>query len=173
MKILLGLLIGWCVFSLAQEETNPVNPTGTNMSVDPAEDATIEGLDIDNNGVRDDLQRYINTTYPGSDNELLRRALTEIAKSSQQVLLSVQAGDEFDAITDIFTDLENRQCLYGLFGEVAFDYADGLLLETLDTKARIELDLQADEIFADEIYTPRRDPLSACNFDISGVNESP
>ncbi|MEM7734808.1 MAG: hypothetical protein AAF267_03380 [Deinococcota bacterium] len=137
------------------------------------EDATVEGLDIDKNGVRDDLQRYIDTTYPGSENVLLRQALTEIAKSSQQVLLSVQADDEFVVVSNILIDLDNRQCLYGLFGETAFEYADKLLFEILDTDARINLDIQADVIFGGEIYTPRRDALSACNFDVSGTNSSP
>ena len=172
MKILLGLLICCCVFSWAQEKANPVNRSGAGTSVDP-EDATVEGLDVDNNGVRDDLQRYIDTTYPGSENALLRQALTEVAKSSQQVLLSVQAGDEFEVVSNIIIDFENRQCLYGLFGEAGFDYADEMLFEILDTRARMNLDFEADAIFADEIYTPLRNPLDGCKFDILEANQSP
>jgi hypothetical protein len=136
------------------------------------EDSTVEGLDEDGNGVRDDLQSYIDTTYPGDENELLRRALTEIAKSSQQVLLSVQVGDESQVIAVIIVDLDNRSCLFDIFGEKAFDYAGSLTSEIVNTRARMELDFQADEIFGGQVWSLRRNRFDSCKFDVSELQES-
>jgi hypothetical protein len=58
---------------------------------DPGEagKATLEGIDSDNDGVRDDIQRYIVLTYPES--ERTRAALVQSAHSIQEAL--VKADD--------------------------------------------------------------------------------
>ena len=59
-----------------------------NLPPDPGEagKATLEGIDSDNDGVRDDVQRWIALTYPNS--EKVRLALTQRAKINQQYVLN-------------------------------------------------------------------------------------
>lgn len=48
--------------------------------------ATLEGIDSDGDGVRDDIQRYIALKYP--DEPLIRAALYQYARANQATLLS-------------------------------------------------------------------------------------
>ena len=65
----------------------PVNVTASVVPVPPdpgeAGKATLEGIDSDNDGVRDDIQRYIVLTYPNS--EKTRAGLTQLAVTYQDL----------------------------------------------------------------------------------------
>ena len=54
---------------------DPPNPPGDGLPPDPGEagKATLEGIDSDQDGIRDDIQRYIALTYP--DSQKTRAAL--------------------------------------------------------------------------------------------------
>jgi hypothetical protein len=59
-----------------------------NLPSDPGEagKVTLAGIDSDNDGVRDDVQRWIALTYPNS--EKVRSALTQEAKINQLYILN-------------------------------------------------------------------------------------
>jgi hypothetical protein len=72
------------------QHTTVVCPTlvpGT-LPPDPGEAGkeSLEGVDCDRDGVRDDIQRWIALTYP--DSEKTRAALTVVAKNRQLALLN-------------------------------------------------------------------------------------
>ncbi|MCG8685707.1 MAG: hypothetical protein MI892_12580 [Desulfobacterales bacterium] len=76
---------------------------------DPGEagNKTLLGIDSDNNGVRDDIQRYIYFTYP--DEQYVRQALSQIAKNYQDVLL--EASDRRASLANVIKLNCSRDCL--------------------------------------------------------------
>ena len=66
-----------------------------NLPPDPGEagKATLAGIDSDNDGVRDDVQRWIAMSFPNS--QKTRAAVTQKAKAIQLILLN--AADEANA----------------------------------------------------------------------------
>lgn len=88
---------------LIAEARNLILIMENNMGLPPdpgeAGKSTLEGIDSDNDGVRDDLQRYIALTY--TDSAKVRALLTQLVKILQQSLidaedknLSIQHSDD-------------------------------------------------------------------------------
>jgi len=79
-----------------------------NLPPDPGASGktTLAGIDSDNDGVRDDVQRSILFLFPAS--EKLRAASTQYAKALQHVLLT--AGDEQQSIVNMRNALRAQTC---------------------------------------------------------------
>jgi hypothetical protein len=147
--------------------------TGTTLPPDPGEagKSTLEGIDSDNDGVRDDIQRYIALTY--LDSEKTRAALTQVTKAIQASLLDTDDKDASNAHTvDVFQAIE---CLYFLRTN---DADAGNILDTLrtgilNTADRREAWLKADQHFGGESYSvaSEEEAPSRCDFDV-GVMEN-
>jgi hypothetical protein len=73
---------------------------------------TIQGIDSDGDGVRDDIQRYIALTYPTSAKT--RAALTQFAKGMQATLLT--AGSKANALAATEQEGNAQYCLWHLYG---------------------------------------------------------
>lgn len=86
-KLGFGILILF-LFVYAQCPT-VIPPEGDRLPPDPGEagKATIAGIDSDNDGVRDELQRYIALTYP--DDEETQKALTDYVIAYQDFVLEL------------------------------------------------------------------------------------
>jgi hypothetical protein len=87
MKLMfMFVFLSWCMVTSGYAETDKVDIS--NLPPDPGEEgkATLAGIDSDNDGVRDDLQRWIALTYPNSAKT--RAALTQNAKAMQQFLFN-------------------------------------------------------------------------------------
>ncbi|MBC7984846.1 MAG: hypothetical protein H7Y02_13445 [Candidatus Obscuribacterales bacterium] len=82
-----------------------------NLPPDPGEagKATIDGIDADKDGVRDDVQRFIHETWPNS--ERARKALYLIAQSKQT---AVHYGGELskDEAAKLMLDISKRTVCY-------------------------------------------------------------
>lgn len=72
-------------------------------------DSTLLGIDTDNNGVRDDLQLWINKTYSTSTYPSTNNALKQIARYYQ--LFLANAYNESEAMPYYIKALEGMQCL--------------------------------------------------------------
>ena len=83
-----------------------------------AEKATVEGLDIDNDGVRDDIQRYIDATYPNSPEK--RAALKQIAIAGQQMMVAVHKGNKTAFFEAMQKAVVAGNCIY----QKGFSYED-------------------------------------------------
>lgn len=133
---------------------------------DPGEagKATLEGIDSDRDGVRDDVQRYIALTYPNS--EKTRAALMQSAKTSQAVILGVN-----EASTSYLRTLEELhadECLDYVHGvKDARVISDELLAQILNTQARSKAYITAGEHFVGHTYKlpPLSEKKSFCGFD--------
>jgi hypothetical protein len=134
-----------------------------------AGEQTLLGIDSDNDGVRDDVQRYIYMTYP--NDKKLRLALTEIAKNYQELL--PDSADP-DASYAHVTKLDrSRACLYYIQGGVrnALDIKRALKAEILNTKERSVRYLEFSNSLAGKTssspqYNERK---SCCSFDVDNI----
>ncbi len=101
------------------EKLITVNATNTLPTIDGGDlippppneelnDSTLKGIDIDNDGVRDDVELWINRTY--SDSADIRRALKQNAKNLQRKLDFID--DKEASIESTKNALREAECLY-------------------------------------------------------------
>jgi len=82
-------------------------------------DATIEGIDTNKNGIRDDVERAIFDRYPGNENIKIRAAMLQYAKEQQVYLTSVFNSETWVAA------IKHRGKGIGCLVDVAFEkYTD-------------------------------------------------
>lgn len=84
MKLLSGLILLAILVTFLSES---LLAQDTSLPPDPGEagKATVAGVDVDEDGVRDDIQRYIALNY--QESARLRSALTQHAKAMHQAVL--------------------------------------------------------------------------------------
>ncbi|MDP6583402.1 MAG: hypothetical protein QF535_02015, partial [Anaerolineales bacterium] len=107
---------------------------GVVLPPDPGEEGklTLLGIDSDEDGVRDDIQRYIYFTYP--DDEKLRLGLTYYAKEFQGVL--ADADDREAAYEHAIMMARHGECLDYLKGDDSIYISRALRAEILNTRER-------------------------------------
>jgi hypothetical protein len=83
---------------------------------DPGEEGkkTIAGIDSDHDGVRDDVQRWINEEYPISTSPSTHQALKQGARTMQAIVLNSE--NQAAAIQAQIKDLEAASCLWWIKG---------------------------------------------------------
>ena len=101
---------------------------------DPGEvgEATLEGIDSDGDGMRDDIQRFIALTH--SDSARTRAALTQFASENFQALLD--ADSEEDSIDHARVIGHAIECLFYIHGEDAPDVSDPVHAAIFNTVER-------------------------------------
>ncbi len=119
--LIIGLVGGVSLYLIKSQPENgqPIIPSSITAETlahlppdpRPAGKATIQGIDSDGDGVRDDVQRYIALTYPNSAKT--RAALTQVTKHEQKELLD--ANNKQTAIADLIGD-DGSDCLYFIVG---------------------------------------------------------
>jgi hypothetical protein len=110
---------------------------------DPGDEGkkTLEGIDSDGDGVRDDIQRHIAITYP--DSARTRAALTQNAKAIQNALL--EAEDEQASIVLGHERMRAVNCLIHTLGaETTLSVFDEFRAQMLNTDERSRAYIKAD-----------------------------
>ena len=112
----------------------PLSVSIFGLPPDPGEvgEATLEGIDSDGDGIRDDIQRFITLTH--SDSARTRAALGQYAKAMQVALLD--AGSKTDSIKHSRAAGHAIDCLYHVRSDDAFDVSGELLAQILNTDER-------------------------------------
>jgi hypothetical protein len=141
--------------------TLEINEFGIPPDPGKAGKATLEGIDSDNDGVRDDVQRWIALTYP--DSEKTRAALIQFVRPQQDFLLD--AKDKDGAIKAAQDRQKSIECLYYIRPEDAGDIISGLRAVTLNTRERSLAYIAADALLSGEVFTLADDYRSSCGFD--------
>ncbi|SMN01704.1 hypothetical protein SPONN_2781 [uncultured Candidatus Thioglobus sp.] len=143
---------------------NSNNDGGDNLNLPPdpgeAGKLTIEGIDSDNDGVRDDIQRYIAITYPAS--ESIRRVLTDMAKANQDFIFN---ADDKDKVLE--ADLERDKqidCFYYLDSEGAYKKSKKIKAELLNTEERTRAYIKADSYLGGMSFRLPSDKKAQCSF---------
>lgn len=142
---------------------------------DPGEagKATLLGIDSDNDGVRDDIQRYIELNYPNSAKT--RMALRQYAKATNNALRD--ANDKRKSINNSYQMDYAQECLSYIFRETegnsfsAIKIRRALHAEFLNTSERTTKYFEFDEKLGGEVFstTPLKYQNRSCDFDLSAL----
>jgi len=128
--------------------------------------ATLAGIDSDNDGVRDDIQRYIWLTYAGS--EKTRAGLFQEAEVFQDLLVAGTNKDQAAALEAFKQDDLGSACLIYILGlDQEIRVAQTLLALTLNTRARSLAYLDYNDLLRGEVLrgSPSTKRKAACDFD--------
>jgi hypothetical protein len=94
---------------------------------------TLEGIDSDSDGVRDDIQRYIEINY--ADQGQVRSGLRQYARSLQDSLLD--ASSQSGSVANAHDGMRARECLRVRLGsDLAYDASGELRAFALNTESR-------------------------------------
>jgi hypothetical protein len=147
-------------------EPPPEPPDGENqLPPDPGEagKATLEGIDSDGDGLRDDIQRYIALTYP--DSQKTRAALRQYTIALNKVML--ESPDEESALNN--TELIHRasECLWYIFSENSIKMKKILKSEYLNTMDRSQAYLEYNSKLGGHVFRGKDfdEYKSSCTFD--------
>lgn len=122
---------------------------------------TLEGIDSDNDGVRDDIQRYIAIEYPHS--EKMRRVLTDKAKADQALILNAHDKEK---VLEINVEQDKTiDCLWYIDPGAASANRKKLKAQMLNTEERIRAWIKADSHLGGMTFRLPDDDKAQCNFD--------
>lgn len=153
-------------------DTLPPVVDDSGLPPDPGEagKATLEGIDSDNDGVRDDVQRYIALTYP--DSERTRAALTQYAKVRQNSLLD--ADDKEKSIRHAEESDKTGACLWYILGSLdeRIKVRNSLKSVILNTDERNYAYFTYDSQLGGEVFqsVPYDERASSCEFDPASLS---
>lgn len=125
---------------------------------------TLEGIDSDGDGVRDDIQRYIAFTYPSS--ERTRSALFQYARVQQMFILSSENRDAARLHAQERT--KANLCLFYIRFDDAGRILDDLQAEVLNTLLRSSVYARSDAALSGTVVSLPTDKMQwkeACEFD--------
>ncbi len=132
--------------------------------------ATLAGIDSDDDGLRDDVQRYIVLTY--QDSEKTRAALTQEAQMMQNALLD--AGNKEKSIRHGEESGRSSACLSYVLGSLEAKRAarDKLNSIILNTDERNYAYFAYNEQLGGEVFfsVPYNERVSACEFDVVSLS---
>lgn len=130
---------------------------------------TLEGIDFDQDGLRDDIQRYIALTYP--DSRKTREALRQAAAALQKIIL--QSPDEESALRN--TELEARasECLWYIYPDNGSKIDDLLMAEFLNTIERSKAYLEYDAKLGGHVFGGKDidEYKTSCTFDPDALED--
>lgn len=122
-------------------------------------DSDVGGSDLNGNGIRDDVESFINTKYAGNPSGIA--AALQLAKFYQQSALSI------GTINDRTASAANAiACLFDIFGDSSPQVVDQIQHAQINTSARARAYLNEQALAAGQIIpTPpsSRVPRSTCN----------
>jgi len=148
-----------------QGEPPPEPDPGDSLPPDPGEDgtATLEGIDSDQDGIRDDIQRYIGLTYPNS--QKTRAALRQATMALQKIIL--ESPDEESALYN--TELEARasECIWYIHPDDGRKIDNTLMAEFLNTPERSRAYLEYNSHLGGHVFGGKDldEYKSSCTFD--------
>lgn len=143
----------------------PDPPANDGLPPDPGDAGklTLEGIDSDEDNIRDDIQRYIALTYP--DSQKTRAALRQFVLALNKAVLA--SPDEESALNN--TELEARasECLWYIHAEESIKISNLLMAEYLNTVERSRAYLEYDAKLGGHVFGSRDfvEYKTSCTFD--------
>lgn len=140
-----------------------VAPVAT--STDTPATSTVDPDAINENGIRNDIQEYINATYPNSAKK--RAALTQYAKSLQDAYTKINT--EAEAINFEPQIIRSLGCasLVGEEGSSLHSPSDIVGEKTVNTPERLEAELRYEKFLDGKVFTvssPEDTVYTECDF---------
>jgi len=135
---------------------------------DPGDEGkqTLEGIDSDQDGIRDDVQRFIALEFP--DSEATRSALTQYALAFQEALIDADSKEA--SLTHATAVMRAIECIFVIRTEEdAEDIAEEFVSVVVNTEERLDAYLTHDRQLGGEIFPGAipGDEESSCAFDLS------
>ena len=142
------------------ESGGGVQPT-TSLPPDPgvAGKQTIEGIDSDGDGVRDDVQRYIKLTYSDAPTQ---QALVQYAKAQQVMMLASTSKEQ--AIANATAIVKSIECLSSVHSDDFTEVMQATRLQLLNTEARVRAYITANSQASGAVFavTDSEESASSC-----------
>jgi hypothetical protein len=144
-------------------------PPGTdpqdNLPPDPGEagKATLEGIDSDGDGIRDDIQRYIALTYP--DSRKTRAALRQAAIALQKII--IESSDVESALNNTESMHRASECLWYIYSDNSIKIKNQLKAEFLNTMDRSRAYLDYNDKLGGHVFGGKdfNEYNTSCTFD--------
>jgi len=130
----------------------------------PAGDATLEGVDSNGNGIRDDIERWIYLTYP--DSEKLRRALIQEYYPLQNMIIHGQQQNRDAVYDDMIALQRSSECLYYVYPDRPHKVSAELEARILNTDQRTYGYFEASRLLGGGTFqgVPMSKWKNSCNF---------
>ncbi len=137
------------------------------------DDSIVEGIDSDNDEVRDDVQRYIALNYSTSEEAPVRAVLTNYAMQQQQFLLD--ADDPEKTLANARKRNKYVDCLLYLRPEDGVNIVQNFETVYINTEQRVEVYAKADKHLAGQTFslTPRSELAATCGKPAKSRTRSP
>ena len=150
---------------------DPPDPPGNGLPPDPGEagKATLEGIDSDGDGMRDDIQRYIALTYP--DSQKTRAALRQFTLALDMSIL--ESPDEASALNNTEDIHRASECLWYIHSELSIKMSDLLMSEYLNTMERSRAYLEYNNKLGGHVFGGKDfdEYKTSCTFDPDAMED--
>jgi hypothetical protein len=127
-------LFGGLLVSCSGETSQPSSPNATD---------SVAGVDADANGVRDDVDRYIDTTYADQPSADINKAVRQYAKAVQSSL--IDAENQTRSLTHATERFRALECLMARRPSDFHTIFVDVRAQLLNTASRSEAYLKADD----------------------------
>lgn len=133
----------------------------------PAGNVTVAGIDSNNNGVRDDLERYIGFTHPNSAR--IRAGLMQHAAALEGQLRA--GGSQAQAMAAATQVTKGLECLNFLDPVNRRDFSTALSAQFLNTRLRVQALKVYEAHLAGKMFRGTPDAMlgTTCNFNIQAL----
>lgn len=150
---------------------DPPDPPGDDLPPDPGEagKATLEGIDSDGDGIRDDIQRYIALTYPNS--QKTRAALRQYTVALNKAVL--ESPDEKSALNNTEFMHRGQECVWYIHDEQSIRITDLLVAEYLNTLERSRAYLDYNDKLGGHVFGGKDfdEYKGSCTFDPDAMED--
>lgn len=154
-----------------QNEPPPEPPGSDDLPPDPGEagKATLEGIDSDRDGIRDDIQRYIALTYP--DSAKTRAALRQFTLAMHRAML--ESPDETSALHNTEYMHRAHECVWYIHSEQSIKMTDLLMAQYLNTPERSRTYLDYNDKLGGHVFGGKDfdEYKSSCTFDPDSMED--
>ncbi|MDX2273370.1 MAG: hypothetical protein NW237_15660 [Cyanobacteriota bacterium] len=166
LSLVLSLILGFFLISCGSSSIDDLFP---DLPPDPGEEGkkTLAGIDVDNDGVRDDVQRWIYERVPNEEN--LRKSLLKYAEIKQLSLLN--AEDKQKSLDLSLRRLRSLECSWWHSKQLGseesgMDLTSELAAQIVNTKQRVIAEVTADSHSSGRVVslTPDEKRSQLCEF---------
>ena len=150
---------------------DPPDPPGNGLPPDPGEAgmATLEGIDSDQDGIRDDIQRYIALTYP--DSQKTQAALRQFTFAFHKAIL--ESPDKASALNNTEDMHRAQECLWYIHSRSSIKISDSLMAEFLNTLDRSKAYIDYDNKLSGSVFGSKDldEYKTSCTFDPDSMED--